>query len=497
MSTPHDKPNLQYPAILSLVVVVLIGLYLIMTSAFYPLDFLPVFDAKRLLQLVLFTILLVFSVAWAPLRQNAIAQLNRLSSVNRVALTLFFIIGIVSSLRLEHPAYALVDVSMIFIMTMLIAVTAASRELAGQRFDRWAVLLLVVMGFVVALLEFMGFLAGWALGTEFSYDQALMHFAHPRFYNQLQTWSIPVLAALPLFFPGKRWIKLVCIALLGLQWFLVIALAARGTVVSLFAAMAFIALWLPGQRRFWLKYQIAGLFVGILIYSGILFLNSVLIPQSQSGEFYAHSAGRSMAHTSGRSTFWRLSVKDAIKHPVLGAGPTRFACDSKISLPAHPHNFLFRILGEWGFIALLLVLILAVTIGLGFLKALKYSINTCQSDPPLKAMLAISLIAGVIHACLSGLLIMPASQVTMILIAGWTLSLSGTSQVQPENSVTASSVLLAGMFFICATLVFATGEITQLPERASYSSHYGPMVPRFWQDGRVCEYFYTQDIANE
>ncbi len=166
--------------------------------------------------------------------------------------------------------------------------------------------LLALMGLAVVIQELMGFIANWMLGSEFSYTQALVHFAHPRFYNQLQTWSIPVLAALPLLFPGKRWIKLGCIVLLGLQWFLVIAYAARGTAVSLLIAMVFIAFWCPRQRKIWLKYQFAGILAGVIIYFGILQLNGLLIPQSESGEFYAHSAGRPMLHTTGRSCLWRL-----------------------------------------------------------------------------------------------------------------------------------------------------------------------------------------------
>jgi putative inorganic carbon (HCO3(-)) transporter len=475
---------------LSLLVVVLIGLYLLVTSAFFPLGFLSTLDAKRLLQLMLFAVLTIFAVSWAPLRQSTIAQLGRLSLSNGVILGFFFLIGIASSLRLDHPGYALVDVSMIFVMMMLIAVTAASREIAGVSFDRWAVVLLAAMGFAVTIQEFMGFIVGWVAGFEFNYNMAFIHFAHPRFYNQLQTWSIPVLAALPLLFPGKRWIKFTCITLLGLQWFLVIAFAARGTVVSLFAAMVFVALWLPEQRRFWLKYQLMGLLTGIVIYAAVLFMNSVLIPQSQSGNFYAYSAGRSMVHTSGRSTLWRLAKDDAIKNPFLGAGPTRYACDSEKIIPAHPHSFPLRILGEWGLVALLLIFLLAVRIGIGFLKHLRNSQKVGQTDPPLRAMLAISLIAGVIHACVSGLLIMPASQVATILIAGWALSLSGNTPYQPVATSLTRSLPVASIFITCAMLVFAIGELTQLSVRTSYSVEYGPMMPRFWQDGRVCEYIY-------
>ena len=482
---------------MSLAVVVSLGLYLFFTSAFYPLDFLSVFDAKRVLQLALFAAIMIFAVTWTPLRTATIAQLSRLSVFSRYALALFFFIGIVSSLRLDHPAYALIDVSMMFVMMILIAVTAASRELSAERFDKWAVLLLAVMGFAVVIQEFMGFVAGWVFGSEFSYDQALIHFAHPRFYNQLQTWSIPVLAALPFLFPDRRWVKIGCLVLLGLQWFLVIAFAARGTALSLFIAMVFIAFWMPAQRGFWVKFQLGGLIAGIAIYSGIIFLNGALIPQSQSGKFYAHSVGRPMAHTSGRTMLWRLSTEDAVKHPILGAGPAQYACDSDITLPAHPHSFLFQLMGEWGFIAALLVLMLAVSIGWVFLRDLKRHSKSLSSNRTLQAMLATSLIAGAIHTNLSGLLIMPASQVTVILIGGWVLGLSGNTTKSKQNAFLTKPLLFFCALLACTQFLFSISEIPYLPERTKYSESYGPMVPRFWQDGRVCEYDYQFSDAAE
>jgi len=483
----HPGLPLKSQRTLALSIVVLYGFYLLFTSAFYPLDFLSVFDAKRLLQLLLFMAVMIFALAWAPLRKASIEQLDRLTLSNRIILVVFFFIGFVSSLRLDHSAYALADVSMLLVLMILIAVTAASRDLSGPRFDKWAVVLLSITGFAVAIQELTGFVAGWVLGSEFSYDQALVHFAHPRFYNQLQTWSIPILAALPLIFPAKRSVKLICVALLGLQWFLVIGLAARGTVVSLFISMAFIALWLPGQRRFWLRYQLAGLLAGILIYSGMLFMNSHLIPSSQSGEFFAHSVGRPMAHTSGRSMLWRLSIDDARKHPLLGSGPNHYACESEIVLPAHTHSFPFRILGEWGGIALLLVLLFTVTVGVAFLQTLKHGDRTTQKDSPLQAMLATSLIAGALHACLSGLLIMPASQVAFILVAGWNLSLHHQAHAGFRKRTAARLVLLCGLLLTSAMLVFAIREIPQLPTGTTYVESDGELNPRFWWVDKVCD----------
>jgi len=181
-------------------------------------------------------------------------------------------------------------------------------------------------------------------------------------------------------------------------------------------------------------------------------------------------------------------VEDAIKYPMLGAGPGRYACESTITLPAHPHSFLFRVLGEWGVVALLLLLIISVTVGLALLRTLKFRSTVNQTGPPLRAILATSLIAGIIHAGLSGLFIMPASQVVTVLIAGWTLSLCGIMPEKPTSSKFASSLLIAGMLFAIATLIFATREIPQMSERGSYAEQNGPMMPRFWQYGRVCDY---------
>ena len=502
--------NLKVLPAPALTVVITLGLYLLITSAFYPLGFLSVFDAKRLLQLGMFVALLAFVIFHAPLRNTTIEQLGRVSKPVGLAIIALFIIGTASSLRLAHPAYALVDVAMIFVMILLVFVTAGSRELSSTLFDKWAVVLLAAMGFAVSVQEFMGFIVGWVIGIEFSYEQVLVHFANPRFYNQLQTWSIPVMTALPLLFRDTRRIKLLCVTLLGLQWFLVFSTGARGTTLSLVTAMVFIAFWLPRQRRYWLRLQLAGVLAGIVFYLGIVLLNNMLIPGP--GNFYIHSVGRPMVHTSGRSMLWRLASQDAIANPVLGTGPTRFACDSDLVLPAHPHSFPVRIMGEWGFVALLVLLLLAMSTGFRFLANIKrhstgQSINSRAHKPPdklscghaeshLRAMLAISVIAGAIHACLSGLLIMPASQVAMLLMAGWALSLSANSQQAAAGAIrytkVATPLLLAGLLLACAQLGFAAREIPRLQARTGYSQESVQLVPRFWWVGRVCEYRYLK-----
>ena len=182
-----------------------------MTSTFYPIASLSVFDAKRVLQLVMFAGLLLFAVAWVPLRQATLRQIARVPLWMGSLISLFFAIGLVSALRLEHPAYPLIDVSMMFVLLVAVFAVAGSRDLAGDNFDRWALGLLAFTGFAVAFQEFMGFTVGWVQGSEFSYQEALIHFAHPRFFNHLQTLTIPLIAVLPIMFRKIRWIRIVCI----------------------------------------------------------------------------------------------------------------------------------------------------------------------------------------------------------------------------------------------------------------------------------------------
>ncbi len=81
---------------ITLAVVLVLGLYLLVTSTFYPLDFLSVFDAKRMLQLGVFLALLLFAAAHPPLRKTAIAQLVGVPrSITFAIFSLFIIISFV------------------------------------------------------------------------------------------------------------------------------------------------------------------------------------------------------------------------------------------------------------------------------------------------------------------------------------------------------------------------------------------------------------------
>ena len=135
---------------------------------------------------------------------------------------------------------------------------AACRSVAGPVFDRLCLFLVATLGLVVAFTELTGLIAGWSLGTEFGFEEMLVRFAHPRFYNQLQSWTLPLLAAVPLLFGKTLKHLVIAITLIGLQWAIVMMAGGRGTFIALRLLRStlgsrnwrtFLRLSLPGARR--------------------------------------------------------------------------------------------------------------------------------------------------------------------------------------------------------------------------------------------------------
>lgn len=57
---------------------------------------------------------------------------------------------------------------------------------------------------------------------------------------------------------------------------------------------------------------------------------------------------------SSRTVLWWRAWELVAAHPFLGVGPLHFAHDSAaLNLPAHPHNWVMQIGAEWGLPALL------------------------------------------------------------------------------------------------------------------------------------------------
>ncbi len=468
----------------------LFGAWLAATSLTEVIPGLGLYDGKRMLELYLICLTLSVVLINRPARQKFNAVVNATPARIRLLLIIFFALGVGSALLTPNPAYPLTDVAMLFLMVITALCVACARYVCGYHFDRVVLIFIGLMGFGVVFQELIGLLVYLSFDRQFNYREALFHFLHPRLYNQIQTWTIPLLALLPMLFNKNRGVLFLSVFLLGAQWYILLSTGARGTTISLVLAMLVIGIVLPIARKSWLKIHVSGLLLGVLLFISVAGILQSLQPDKTT--FVSESVGRPMLHTSGRTDLWKHAIEDVVQSPFLGSGPMRYACEADHYLAGSPHSFPLQIMGEWGVPAFLLLAILFGWLVFSWKQATKSIANETSYQQVAITCLSISCLAAIIHVCVSGLLIAPASQVAGILVSGWLLGclvVNGiTVKKAGEAGHKAIFLLLFGLITSVSVLLFATAELGEMKYRTSYAVDYGPITPRFWQDGRFCEY---------
>ncbi|MSQ98248.1 MAG: hypothetical protein EXR85_02970 [Xanthomonadales bacterium] len=272
--------------VLAVGVAIFLGGYLLLTSTVTLHDTMWTFDVKRILELCLFPLIFAIVLFKPKLRAAFALQLGR---VPRWLITVWLALlglGVVSSghnaTSTMSLAYSLAEVSLLGLCLLAVLAVAACRHVAGTAFDQVAIALLAMVVLAVGMQELLGVFAALSLGLEFHPRIALLHFSWPRFYNQVQTWSMPVIAALPLLFPGRPLAKIFCGAALALGWYVVIATGARGTAVGIAVALLAAVIILPGIRKALIGWQLFGLIAALAIYGLMVVAHQQLVVYSVS-----------------------------------------------------------------------------------------------------------------------------------------------------------------------------------------------------------------------
>ncbi|MBT8063829.1 MAG: O-antigen ligase family protein [Gammaproteobacteria bacterium] len=495
---------------ISALAAVLPGLYLLLTSTTSTIEDIWPYDAKRLLQFLLLSILFALPLIDRSIRRELGNLWAAAPGWLTTALGGIAAWGVVAASwnarSAMHALNALADVALLGCLVLGVVVIAACRRVAGTVFDRIAVSLLILTGLVVGFQEVLGVLAALASGSEFNFRISLLHFSWPRFYNQVQSWIVPALAALPLLFARYRLAAVLCLLTLALQWFIILMTGARGSFVSLLAAFGFAALFLPAARGALLKWQAGGLLLGALLFAGAMFafesgpadeMSTAAEPPKQvvrdadreaaggqigGGEssFFRQSVGRPLAHTSGRSWMWPIALNDIRSHPWFGIGPMGYACVSTAGF-GHPHNFALQIAAEWGLPAA----VAAAALFLVLLWIVTARVRAAGRDGVITGLLLTGILAASLHAGLSGVMVMPASQVTGLLLAGLLLGRLPADHRDP-SAAWAVGTAAAGLVLALALTWLGADELNRMEERSARLPVQFSLYPRMWQDSKVC-----------
>lgn len=533
---------------LALGVALLLGAYLLVTSTVTLHETLWKFDVKRILELCLLPVIFAVVLLTPGLRTAFQHQVSRLPTWMSWALGAIVVLGVISAVHNSVSTWSLIyslsEVALLSLLGVAVFCVAACRSVAATLFDQTAVVLLAMVGLAVGLQELLGVLAALSQGLEFHPRIALLHFSWPRFYNQIQGWSMPVIVALPLLFPGKSLAKLLCAVALALEWYVVIATGARGTAVGVILAILIACVLFPAIRKTMVQYQALGLVAGMLIYASVA-LGHQTLPASptvsaarmdtpsestpsvdddsqkqpgdeekarsiaiqkmgdSSGDFMEPITGQRMWTSSGRIRLWRGSLQDAKAHPLLGIGPMNYACKGPIYREGHPHSFPLQFLSEWGAPAFLLLLAIGGYAALALIRALRQGEELATSNPAVAAFFATGILSALMLSGLDGVFVMPESQVTGVLVGGGLLGMMARRQravagshINPTLSRWPSILIVVAICFSLAFLAFAQHEIRVSTERFEQTPPFDRGIPRLWQNGKVCV-LYTTGIPSD
>ncbi|MBT8398934.1 MAG: O-antigen ligase family protein [Rhodothermia bacterium] len=471
------------------------GLYVGLTPLLSPYGAVRLYDLKRVLEVALL-VTACATIALIPVaRRSWLLTWRSLSVTSRLLVLLLVLVGLVSAAQSTDVQMGVLEVVHLALLAVFVLLVAS----CFQRDPKLATQILAWVLFVAAGVYTFWFLKDYLfsqLGLAYSFRRGQINalwpngeflgYAHPRFFNQVQTILIPVLA-LPVLWGdrGSYPARYLLLLVLMLWWTMVFASGSRGTIVS--CGVAFVAT-APFFWRSSLRYYVLNIlaFIGGLTLFWIMFKVLGDAPESIDQ--------RNVTTSSERFNLWRHAIEMFRSDPVLGAGPMQYA-SMHATWGVHPHNALMQFLSEWGGVATAIVAFLAFR-GVGSFVKLSKSQGRGSVGPFTIAAVTTSALAAMAHAMLSGVIVMPASQVSLILILGWSIGLCLGPQCTPDGRVGGHRWRASATIITAATLIAAIGAETHLTIRSfekrntlrEAASEYAPghkRLPRFWLWGCI------------
>jgi len=386
-------------------------LYLVVAPNFDLVGFADVYDERRLEQLGL---LVLVAIVLMTSRRARMAWLGQLASMPA---WMPVILGTLAA----RPATAFVDLALYVLLFVATTAVAAAFADMPDRMQRLTVAALLTGASLFLIDASARYLAARVAGSGAPPmpRDLLGRFSTVRFFSQWQTWTLPLIgSASALLVPGGRPNRLVragVVIVAAGWWTLLFVSGTRGTLLGEAVAYVLVALLWAGVARGWLAQQLSLAGFGLLIY-----LAAYVLSVADWGGFLASFGHVASLSDSGRREIWIAALALVREHPLLGVGPGHYAFVDGIR-NAHPHNVVLQWACEWGLPS---TCALVAVVGAGAARWLAFARYRLVKDPDagrrgLVLALTASLTAAAVHAQLSGIAVMPLSQVLGVVIVGW------------------------------------------------------------------------------
>lgn len=465
----------------SFVLLMLLGLALISGVS---VDFAPEMiwhDQQRIEQLIF---LAIFSVGIATIwRKKFRVSLAYLSPSIGGAVGLFFLGGAVSTMFAAYPRFAALEVVVFLLLMVSALVLAVDSKNVNKRFDVWAMRLVLTLAVFIALKSMMGYVAfifgGVRLDTLALFEST---FSNRRVFGQVASLLIPLLVYPVLDRALSRSARLSAFFLLAAWWMLVIVSGTRGSWFALAGGAFLVAAFAWRSSLDWLRIQALGLVAG----AGLFVFLFIGVPSCLGVTALIENRFSDIANLSGREVLWSLAGQKIQLNPWLGMGPMHFAT-LRNDFGAHPHNAILQLVVEWGLVAWALLL----AMGYGLFRMLFKLRHQVVSRRLLHACLTVSLFAATIQSMVDGLIVIPYTQLCLVLVAGWAIGVINRDVA--EKPVAAESLaqhIVVQMVFTFTLAILLYGVYPEILNRVEVTESYlnadnALPSPRFWGVGWI------------
>lgn len=443
---------------------------------------LPVFgshDWQRVFQCVisLFLLLVAFFNRESVCSPRLLGRKVRLIALALLALA-------AASIAFAHrPFWAVVELALVVTCVGASLVIGHQRDLGGIELDRLVFILVASICGVKCLQFSAALLAAFVSGfPTLDIDILLDGFSNKRFYGQFQTFTLPLLAW-PLLSPAsRRRVKTLSFLLLSCWWMIAISSGTRGTWLAMAGAMAATCVHGDEGRR-WVAWQVAATCAGLMLFC--LFFS--LLPDYVGIEVTNFAGDRLNASLSARDIIWQQAWDMIKQRPWLGFGPMHFA-DIANPVATHPHQAILQWASEWGVPSALLIGGLVIRGLWATLLLIRKRADSRQPLDQLRICLFASLIGALIQGMVDGVIVMPYSQLWLVIVAGWLMGIHEFSAEPSTPRRGATSLWLAGFTLAVGLLGYVViRDVPRLVEqRQAFLNEYGGRLqPRFWMQGYI------------
>jgi hypothetical protein len=191
-----------------------------------------------------------------------------------------------------------------------------------------------------------------------------------------------------------------------------------------------------------------------------------------------------------RFFIWDNALGLVRQHPWFGVGPMHFAHDAaRFRWAAHPHDWVLQIAAEWGLPALLLLCV-ALFLGMRALVRSRAGMSSIESGNGVLSALLVSGAAVLVDGLVSGLIVMPQSQLAIALYLGFAIAWVRMSSAADQSPRAAGGAIrLANVVVLSVALAsLVAGTYVDIVDvmhdgTPNAAANRGLRWPRLWEQG--------------